>query len=492
MISMCLYVFLFYVRTLQTWKWFGPTVVDAYPIAARMRRIGLLDNMTMEHLRWISYATLLLIVFVYLFMIWLSSSIRNESCISALRTRYILWVIGPYIMLGIICLLFYPHVSRPMDTVDYTMHVRILFIHKANPYEQAAISYAAQDSLVRFMEAKKRPCVYGPIWLFLSVFPGLIGMGQLVPSIIAFKLMFFAGGLICLWLIWIFYTKATGQDHLLTSGVLVAWNPILHLISHGAGHNDIMMAVFAAGMIVALAFRRSTGAFISWILSILVKYLTAPLVVPLMLACWTLEHRRSTTDKLKSIGGGLIISGILAGFAILPFGIENVIGNASSRYGGQLSLDSTSKISVLVSLITKILRFVDCNLPPTRLASIIGLVLPLLWIIYTLYRSLRVRDIESFVKVAVESLLFYITFVSLPVYGQYAVTALILAGFLQKSKWHYVATLVVSIALAWDSLFLVYIPVTYPKWEGLLHQFSHVLVIGVLGIYIILKWIHSA
>src|SRR4051794_6042712 len=88
--SAALYICLFYVRTLQAWKWFG-AIVDMDPLAASLRSISLLAPASLDQLRWISYLIFGGIVVAYCVAIRLST--WDEAYKSHdLRNRYMVWV----------------------------------------------------------------------------------------------------------------------------------------------------------------------------------------------------------------------------------------------------------------------------------------------------------------------------------------------------------------------------------------------------------------
>ncbi len=471
-----LYLGLFALRTAQARAVFGDRV-DLYPLAA-WRTLPL--DATPDQLRLASYLLLGLVALAYLFAIRAAPRLAS-------RDGFLKWVIAPYIVLGLSSLVFYPAVSAPLDTVDYTMHARIQLVHGNNPYLARGADYEGTEPLLRFAEAKQRPAVYGPVALYAGLIPALVGGGSLVASILAFKALFFSAGLLVLWLIWV-YGAHMPDGHggrAILSGVIVGWNPVLHLVSHGAGHNDILMALFLAGSVVAIGLHKPLWGFVGWTMSVLVKFISAPLVIPLV--AWS-ARRAKTGDGLSGSRlalVGLALSGLIAAAAFAPYGPAGVLQTVTTRYAGLVDAAGTSKIGILANLASRLLSRIGIDWTSASLASVIGLALPLAWLLFTALRGWNVSDAAGFVRVAVESFLFYITFVSLPVYAQYVVTPLVLAGFLSaRDKWHLAAVIVASLALVWDSLYLVYPARSYALWENILHQVSHASVLVVLGAYL--------
>lgn len=492
-LSALAYLGFFYVRTQQAWNRFGE-LVDLYPVSRRLRLFFPSLDLTVDQWRWTSYLLLLMIAGCYLWVLWQLNNCTSSPSNVGRGRHYFQSIVLPYCLFGLISLFAYPHVSRPMDTVDYAVHARIWTAHRDNPYVVSGFEYVKDEPLVRFMEVKRGPTLYGPFWQYVSLLPAFFGQGDLLASILAYKALFFLLGGLCLWLIWAFHIHVggTGLSAVLVGGAIVAWNPLMHLVSHGGGHNDIVMATFAAGIVVALVLRRTTWSFVSWSLASTVKFITAPLLIPSLAL---LLRRGATQDKTHSrfmpTLYGLFTSAVVTILVIMPFGLWNVLGSVSGRYGGLIDSEGTSKISILVTLLSRITQAIGLAMEPDQLNFFVGLALPASWLLYTLVRGLGVRDVQSFVKVAIESFLFYVTFVSLPVHAQYMVTPLILAGFVYTGAWHRLAVVIASLALVWDSLLLVYLPSNYPSWERYGHQLSHLTVIIVVAAYLSIRAFRS-
>ena len=494
------YIVLFYVRTLQARVWFGD-VIDMDPVAAFMRPIGIFASASPDALRWLSYGLFGLIAGLYLLALWAVAQQKLDNK-ERLRRQYLRWVIVPYVLFGLLSLLLYPHYSRPVDTVDYTMQARILVVHNENPYLVPGDVFIERDGLAQNMEAKHHTSIYGPAWLIVSILPSIIANGQLLTSIIAMKAWSFFAGLLCLCLILLYYKQTTLRLTLthsslaLRGAVLLAWNPTLHLISHGEGHNDIWMAVFLAAALALFAYQRWLLAFLAWALSVLVKFISAPFGIALVVATYAAQASVQRTARMRLIIAGLVLSALLAAALIVPFGPAAVFASVSGRYGGLLASGGDSKISLAAGLLARVLGRVGIESSAAAIAPIVGLLLPLGWLLYGLLRSLWARDAERLAKVGVESFLIYLTFVAIPVYAQYTLPAVVLAAFLATGKWHRLAALLVSLALTWDSLFLVYLPPAYPAWEGYVHQLSHVILVFVVLLWLVAwlraRWISRA
>lgn len=481
-INIFLYGIVFVVRTQQAYLRFGENI-DIYPITRSMR--GLISTIPSDELRWISYLLLLLISLNYIGVALRAFRLGKILDQNQEKGMFIVWAIVPYIVLGITSILLYPHVSVPVDTVDYAVHARIQTIYQENPYETPGIAHISQEPLVRYMEGKSRPSVYGPLWQLISLLPATVGNGGVVSSIMAFKVFFWGVGLVALFLIRRFHLSPNNHsnDQLLPSAVLVAWNPLLHLVSHGDGHNDILMAIFLVGMIVALNFQRPLLGFLNYGLSALVKFISAPILFPLVIYSLRSDDKRMRSAKIRLILIGLTGIGLLILLATSPFGVSAMLSGISGRYGGLVTSAGTSKVSLVAGIVHGIASKMGIIISYATLTSLVGFAFPLSWVAYVLLRSLSLRSLNDVTKIVLEAYLFYVTFVALPAYAQYVITPAVLVGLLVTGNWHRAAVAVASLAFLWDQFFIVYLPQSPLVWESYFHQISHLLVIVVILIY---------
>lgn len=483
--SVLLYVLLLYIRSLQANLEFGD-IVFLDPITSVF--ISHSVSLNADQLRWLSYVVFLGISALYGLMLYYLSKQRL-----LLPHSFFGWVILPYLVLGAVILLLYPHISRPTDTADYAVHARVQWQFHQNPYVVAGGEYADQSPLPRFMEAKTRPSVYGPAWQIMTL-PSLIAQDNILSSILIFKAMFFLMGLGCLVLAFFYSPSQNSAIHAerIFAAAAVAWNPLLLLIAIGQGHNDIAMALFIALALAALSFRRPLMGYASLILSALVKFISLPLLLPVTVLVYRDAAFGTVSQRRKLIILGLLVSVVFGSLLVLPYGPLAISATISSRYAGLVGTDGVSKIALLASLLNRLLLALGLSLAPDLIARSAALLLPSLWLGVVLVRSNSVRSLNHLVKVLIESFLVYLTMVALPVHAQYAITPVVLLGFLYAGRWHFFATICVSLALVWDALFLVYIPDTYPLWEAILHQLSHSIALFIFVLFVCLLVFQSA
>lgn len=480
-INLAAYVLFLWVRTLQSWLWFGDTI-DPYPVAHWLRQMALSISVSwnLDQLRLISYALFACMSATYLFVLWEARSLEKVEE-SLQKKQYVLWVILPYIAIGLVVLIFYPHISRPTDTADYAMHARVQAIYAQNPYTTPGVNFVDTEPLAQLMEAKTRPSVYGPVWQYVSMLPGLAAGDRPLATIILYKILFFLAGMLSLLLIWHYHHQVNRpSSYLFIGGLSVAWNPVLHLISHGEGHNDILMGLFMLAAILVLSYEKQPLAYVIWGIATLTKFITAPLLAPLVIASLRLSQTRKRVIVDMAVGGILVV--LMASLLYLPFGMAGV-NVALGRYSELAADEGLSKAALITRSLEYVFHTVGLALPKSWLAVFAALVLPLFWLGYTCIRSLTVGSLNQLVKVSLESILVWLTLVAMPVYAQYAVMPVILLGLLQYGYWHRVAVIGVSLALTWDALLLVYPPSPIPRVEMYLHQLSHMAAIFVLLAY---------
>lgn len=192
-------------------------------------------------------------------------------------------------ILAIVVLLFLPSLLSK-DLFDYMVHGRILALHRANPFEIPATAFPP-DEFLRAMGWPQYTTMYGPGWVSTCALLAWIFPGSLAGSVLLYKLLFAAAhlgnGLLIGSLL-----RSWGRPSL-EGEFLYLWNPLLILQVAGQGHNDVFLMTW---VLLGLLFaqRHAAGrealdealAVVCLTLSILVKYVTAPLLALYLAVRW--------------------------------------------------------------------------------------------------------------------------------------------------------------------------------------------------------------
>lgn len=192
-------------------------------------------------------------------------------------------------ILAILVLLFVPSFLSK-DLFDYMVHGRILTLHRANPFEVPASAFPP-DEFLRAMGWPQYTTMYGPGWVSACALLSWIFPGSLAGSVLAYKTLFAAAhlgnGLMIGSLL-----RSWGRPSL-EGELLYLWNPLLILQVAGQGHNDVFLMTcvllglhFAQRHAAAREVLDEALAVICLTLSILVKYVTAPLLALYLAVRW--------------------------------------------------------------------------------------------------------------------------------------------------------------------------------------------------------------
>ncbi|MEJ7652560.1 MAG: glycosyltransferase 87 family protein [Chloroflexia bacterium] len=174
---------------------------------------------------------------------------------------------------------------------------------------------------------------YGPVWLMLT--GGLsVRPARRAPNIVAYKAalrgahLLDHGGLAG--------AGRTRPQYVAWGAVFYGWNPLVLIETVGNGHNDVMLALFAALGLLAVAERRWRAAVLLVVVGAMVK-VTALILLPALALAWALSlsglrcrvGAALATVATAALGAAAMYAPLWAGDAWL----ENIRRNpAANRY----------------------------------------------------------------------------------------------------------------------------------------------------------------
>lgn len=164
------------------------------------------------------------------------------ALMSSLFTFY-LWVLRHdrnvwnliFITVGI---LFISFPAFSYDIFNYIATAKVTYLYKENPYLVMPVEISGEPML-SFLHASNKVALYGPVWIALTVVPHVIGLGNLIWTMYAFKLLivgFYFG--LC-FLIWQISEKNS------RALIFFALNPLVITETLVSAHNDIVMMFLA-------------------------------------------------------------------------------------------------------------------------------------------------------------------------------------------------------------------------------------------------------
>jgi hypothetical protein len=226
----------------------------------------------------------------------------------------LLWLAIAFALLfGVTLLAMYPISST--DIFEYVFHSRILVHYGQNPLAVPPMAFKG-DPFLATVNWQRYPSPYGPVWVLLTVPGSLIAGDDLVLNLVLMKalaVIFFLG--CALVIAAILRHKNPGQQVIGT--LLFAWNPLVLFEAPGNGHNGIIMMFFALVALYFLVRRRWWWVIPALVASVMVKYITAILLVPFLIYCWCAQSDRAA--RVRYLVKTAAITALFVGVVILPF-----------------------------------------------------------------------------------------------------------------------------------------------------------------------------
>jgi alpha-1,6-mannosyltransferase len=200
--------------------------------------------------------------------------------------------------------------AYPLCTQDlfYSMPWGRMILDGKNPYHQLV----TPDSLAN-LPVKRFPftMTYGPLWALTSAFLVALSGHRAAVEFIAFKLALGLFWVLTLWTIRA--TLADSPPERQAFGVcFFGWAPASVLFSIAEAHNDIAMMSLVGVWLWLLRRRKSFPAPVALTASILMKYVTLPLLAVDLLHSWN-DRRRVARAQLAGIAASVLLGGVVFG-----------------------------------------------------------------------------------------------------------------------------------------------------------------------------------
>lgn len=201
------------------------------------------------------------------------------------------------------------------DIYHYALYGRMVAFHRLNPYTTLN-SAVPSDPFWPLTSWHVVTTPYGPTWTLISAVIAALGNHSVLQTVLAFKVlaaMFNLAGCALVFLLGRYLTKGNGIGPL----VLYAWNPLILIEAAGNGHCDIVMITLALlGLLLATRSRLLVGLAVLT-LSVLVKGLTGPLMV--FIVVWLLAREKSWRRRATLAGQMGAVTILVVAILCLPF-----------------------------------------------------------------------------------------------------------------------------------------------------------------------------
>jgi hypothetical protein len=201
------------------------------------------------------------------------------------------------------------------DLFDYVFYSRIFVHYGQNPLAVPPITFR-NDPFLRTVVWYKTPSPYGPLWILLTAPGSLIAGDDLTLNLSLMAelptLFYFACAVVIALIL-----RNSDPGHLLAGTLLFAWNPLVVFEVLANGHNGIIMMFFVLLAIYLLVRKKWVWVLPALLASVLIKYISAILVLPFLIYCWRAQPDRRARWRFLAITAA--ISLVLGTVIALPF-----------------------------------------------------------------------------------------------------------------------------------------------------------------------------
>lgn len=163
------------------------------------------------------------------------------------------------------------------DFFNYLFTAKTVLVYHLNPYTVTPLQLAPLDPWTNFMRWTHLTSAYTPLWILLSLFPYVLGLGYFVPVLFATKGMMWGFYLLSCLAIWRVMELVDPREKVFALAVF-ALNPLIMVETLVSGHNDIVLVAFAMLAVLAYVRRSALSAWVYLSVSIATKLMTALLV----------------------------------------------------------------------------------------------------------------------------------------------------------------------------------------------------------------------
>jgi len=329
-------------------------------------------------------------------------------------------VLGGALVFGVILLFLYPFDAA--DVFDNIMHGRILGIYGANPFQQPAFDFKT-DPFYRYTAWRYTTSAYGPGWEVLAGGVARLAGDGVVANVLAFKLL---GGVFLAASVAVLAAtlRRTAPERALAGVVLLAWNPVVLYETLGHGHNDVAMVLWILVAGWTLLHRRYTSSVLALVMGGLVKFIPVLLLpAAILVALRNLPHIRA---RLRFLLVTAAAAAALVALAYTPF------------WYGKRTLDIERRRDLFTTSLPAVAHaLLEPQLGEEQAASFISQLAAGLTALFALWQGLRAgreRTWLGFAQAAFFILTFYLLLTCLWFQSWYAVWLVAPAALLPPGR----------------------------------------------------------
>ncbi len=220
---------------------------------------------------------------------------------------------------------------------NYMLRSHVAATYDSNPYYVAADQYP-ENPIYPYANPNytHKPGGKLPAWMIISIPLAKLAGDDVITNLFYYRSAFFLFNLINIALLVMILRKLCPR-YVLTGIVLYAWNPIITI--YGQSKIDMVMAFYLLLGIVFLVYRRERSATVFFVLSVLTKLVTGPLLAVYWIRNFVQKRWRE----------GVVCSLVIGLTAVLLYGLfwdgPGILLGHASQLGAGGTYDATSNLA---------------------------------------------------------------------------------------------------------------------------------------------------
>jgi hypothetical protein len=254
-------------------------------------------------------------IIVALWAVYLAAWIVVRRSMPGSRRRQIVLGISAFTVLYHVVLALAMPPVLSSDIYHYALFGRMVAFYGLNPYVLPG-TVVSGDPVWPWVFWRDVTTHYGPTWTLISAAAAALSDRSVLLTVLTFKGVAALFNLANCLLVFLLARRLTGGNGV-AALLLYAWNPLILIEVAGSGHNDAVMMTFALLGLLLAARGRLLFGLTALLLSVMVKYLTALLVVFFVMHC--LARAGSWRRRAALAGRMAAVSSLVVGALYLPF-----------------------------------------------------------------------------------------------------------------------------------------------------------------------------
>ena len=252
------------------------------------------------------------------------------------------WIVGGGLLFAVTAAAVYP--IGAADVFDNIFYGRMAAHYGANPLLTAPNAYP-KDPLYFHVAWYWWPIPYGPLWAGVDALLSKLTSGDLLAGLLAFKALNVALYLACAGLL-AGLLRRLRPGYVAAGLLLFAWNPLVILEGMASVHNDLALMALVLAAVLLLARGNALWGMAALLASVLVKFVSLPLIPVFLIAGW-----RGTASRCRFVLGAAALLLAAAAALYVPYMAEgDTLESLALRPFRQADLFTTS-IPALISFV---------------------------------------------------------------------------------------------------------------------------------------------